>query len=267
MSTVTSRDGTTIGFDRKGNGPALVVVTGATQYRAVDRTTPVLAGLLADDFTVVSYDRRGRGESGEASPYAVAREIEDIEALIDANGGEALLFGMSSGAVLVLEAAAALRAKVRGAVLYEPPVNPDQSSADSWRDHAEMAALLQQGRAEDMMIRFLEGVGMSPEALAGFRASPAWPAFASIGATIEHDYRILAEATDGDRHPARWRQVTAPVLVVDGDASFPFMAGGADWVAAGVPGAERRTLAGQGHDFDPAVVAPVVRRFLARMPV
>ena len=262
MPTVTSKDGTTIGYDSKGSGPALVLVAGATQYRAVDQTTPVMADVLANQFTVINYDRRGRGESGDTAPYAVAREIEDIEALIDARGGRAALFGMSSGAVLALEAAAALGDKVTGLVMYEPPIDVEQSSETSWKEHAEMAALAAEGRAGDMMAKFMTGVGMPPEAVEGFRQSPAWPAYESVGLTLEHDYRVLAEATDGDRYPDRWAKARMPALVVDGDASFPFMKSGADWVANGLPNASRRTLPGQSHEYDPHVVGAVIAEFL-----
>ena len=263
MPTLVSRDGTVIGYDTAGQGPALILVAGATQYRAVDTTiTPVLAGLLAERFAVVNYDRRGRGESGDTPPYAVAREIEDIAALIEAHGGRGYLFGMSSGAVLALEAAAALGEGVGAVVMYEPPIDPAASAERYQQDHAEMAALAAEGRAADMMGKFLAGVGMPPEALEGFRQSPAWPAYAAVGLTLEHDYRVLAEARTGAAPPERWRQVSAPVLVLDGAASFPFMHAGADWVASGLPNARRQTLAGQSHEYDPRVVAPVIAAFL-----
>ena len=105
------------------------------------------------------------------------------------------------------------------------------------------------------------GVGMPREAVDSFRQSPAWPAFAAVGLTIEHDYRIMAEATDGDRTPARWQTIQAPVLVVNGDASFPFIEAGAAWVAAAVPGAKRQVLPGQSHEFDPKVLGPVIAGF------
>jgi pimeloyl-ACP methyl ester carboxylesterase len=264
MPTVTSKDGTTIGYDSKGSGPALILVAGATQYRAVDQTTPAIADDLADRFTVINYDRRGRGESSDTAPYTVAREIEDIEALIDANGGKAALFGMSSGAVLALEAAAALPEKVTGAVLYEPPVNPDKSSEAYWQEHAEMAALAAEGRSGDMMVTFMTGVGMPKEAVEGFRQSPAWAGYEPVGLTIEHDYRVMAEAKDGNRHPVRWQQAKMPVLVAAGDASFPFILPGAEWVAAGLPNASRKTLPGQSHQFDPKVLGPVIAEFLSR---
>ena len=116
MPTVTSNDGTQIAYDSVGSGPPLILVAGATQYRAVDQTTPELARLLAaGGFRVINYDRRGRGDSGDTQPYAVEREIEDIEALVTEAGGEASLFGMSSGAVLAAEAAA------RGVPVDEAP--------------------------------------------------------------------------------------------------------------------------------------------------
>lgn len=261
MPTTTSKDGTIIGYDRKGQGPAIIFVAGATQYRAVDQTTQAMADGLADRFTVINFDRRGRGESTDTAPYAVQREIEDIEALIDAAGGRAGLYGMSSGAVLALEAGVALPDKVTAVLMYEPPIDLEQSSASAWQQHAEMAALSAKGDAAGMMATFLAGVGMPPEALEGFRQSPAWPAFAAIGLTIEHDYRVMAEATDGDRHPARWQTIEAPVLVVNGDASYPFIDAGAAWVASGVKGAIRQVLAGQSHEFDPKVLGPVIAEF------
>lgn len=264
MPTVTSKDGTTIGYDSKGSGPVLILVAGATQYRAVDQTTPVMADDLAGRFTIVNYDRRGRGESTDTAPYAVAREIEDIETLIDAHGGKAALFGMSSGAVLALEAAAALPGKVTGAVLYEPPIDVEKSSEAYWKDHAEMAAMAAEGRSGDMMAAFMTGVGMPEDAVEGFRQSPAWAAYEPVGLTIEHDYRVMAEATDGNRHPARWQQARMPVLVVAGDASYPFILPGAEWVANGLPNVSRKTLPGQSHQFDPKVLGPVIAEFLSR---
>ncbi|MBJ3784911.1 alpha/beta fold hydrolase [Devosia sediminis] len=260
MATLTSKDGSTIGYDTTGSGPVIILVAGATQYRAVDNTTPRLIEMLSARFTVVNYDRRGRGESTEVAPYAVAREIEDIEALIDAHGGRAGLYGMSSGAVLALEAGVALPGKVTGVLLYEPPVSVEQSSADYWKQHAEVAAMAERGDADGMMSHFM-GAFMSPEELAGFKQSPAWPPFAAVGLTIEHDYRVMAEAKDGDRHPARWQAIAVPVLVVNGDSSFPFIDAGAAWVAAGVPRAQRRVLAGQGHDVSPEALAPVMTEF------
>lgn len=261
MPQVISRDGTHIGYERQGSGPLVILVGGATQYRAVDMRTPNMVNALASDFTVVTFDRRGRGESGDTWPYAVEREVEDIAALMDAMGGEAYLFGMSSGAVLALEAAVTLPRAVKALALYEPPIDPARSAASYQQDHAEMAGLAAQGKGREMMGNFLGSVGMSPEALAGFQQSPSWPAFEAVGLTIEHDYRILADARKDDAPPERWQNAIMPVLVIDGDKSFPFMAAGADWVASGLHNAQRLTLAGQSHDVDPLVLAPLLNVF------
>lgn len=261
MPEVISRDGTRIAYEREGNGPLVILVGGATQYRAVDMRTPTLVKALAGDYSVVTYDRRGRGESTDTWPYEVAREVEDIAALMDALGGEAYLYGMSSGAVLALETAAAMPRRVKALALYEPPIDPSASAATYQSDHAEMAALAAANKGPEMMRRFLSGVGMSPEALAGFEQSPSWPAFASVGLTVEHDYRVLADARRGDAPPERWQNAIMPVLVIDGDHSFPFMAAGADWVASGVHNGQRITLADQSHDVDPMVLAPLLNVF------
>lgn len=264
MPTVTSRDGTIIGYDRKGSGPAIILVTGATQYRAIDTTTPLMADDLATHFTIINYDRRGRGESTDTAPYAVQREIEDI-ALDDLVGGKVGLYGMSSGSVLALEAGVALSGKITGVLLYEPPIDPAQDSASAWRQHAEMVALAERGENEAMMASFMGSVGMPQEAVDAFRQSPAWPGFAAVGLTIEHDYRIMAEAIDGDHPPGRWQDIAVPVLVVNGDASFPSIEAGAAWVAAAVPGARRKVLPGQSHNVDPKVLGPVLAEFFGSL--
>ena len=261
MPQVTSKDGITIGYDVTGSGPAVILVAGATQYRAVDHVTPILIELLAQHFTVINYDRRGRGESTDKWPYAVAREVEDIAALLDVAGGEAFVFGMSSGAVLALEAAAAMPRKIKALALYEPPIDPGRSG-DAYRyEHMQMAVQAAQGRAAEMMSDFLLGVGMSGAELAGFKQSPTWPAFAAVGLTLEHDYRILADARGSVGPPERWQNAIMPVLVLDGDRSFPFMAAGAEWVASALHNVERMTLAGQSHEYDPKILAPLLAVF------
>src|SRR5262249_32465298 len=120
MKTVTSEDGTTIAYDQTGNGPPLVLVDGALNSRAFGLNRP-LAAILADRFTVITYDRRGRGDSGDTQPYAAQREIEDLAAVIDATGGPAHVYGISSGAGLALETACAVPAHVAKLALYEAP--------------------------------------------------------------------------------------------------------------------------------------------------
>jgi pimeloyl-ACP methyl ester carboxylesterase len=264
MPTVTSKDGTKIGHDAVGNGPAIILVAGATQHRGVDQQTPVMAGMLAGQgFTVINYDRRGRGEFGDTRPYAVAREIEDIAALkAGPAGGRAMLYGMSSGAVLALHAAAALPGVVK-VLGYEPPIAGEETEAEARKSLAGMQALSAQDRGEDMMVNFMSTVGMPPDQLAGFRQSPVWPAYAAVGHTLAYDYAVLADAFEGDRMTRRWQEIRAPVLIANGDASYDFMAAGADRVAAAVPGAQRKTIPGVGHDAPPDVLAPMLAAFFA----
>lgn len=263
MANTTSADGTLIGYETYGSGPTLILVSGATQYRAVDDASPKLAALLADTNTVVIYDRRGRGESGNTKPYAVAREIEDIEALIDAVGAPAVLVGGSSGAVLAIEAAAALGPKVTKVVAYEPPFNPAQSADQALADLAEQEDFAAKGDGAGAMSAFMASVGTPPDQLEGFKMSPVWPAFAAVGHTISHDFRTLVEARFKGGFETRWPKVSQPVLIVDGDASFPFMAAGAEMAAQALPNVRRLTLAGQGHGPAADVFAPVIREFIA----
>lgn len=262
MPEVISDDGTAIAYESSGSGPVVIFVAGATQYRAIDQGSPRIAALLADRFTVVLYDRRGRGESGNTEPYAVMREIEDIEALIDALGGTAMLYAMSSGAVLAIDAAAALPRKITRVICYEPPINAAQSREEAFADLAEMERFKAAGDGAGAMEAFMGYTGASDDDVNGFKSSPAWPAFAAAGTTIAHDYRVLAEATKGDM-AARWRGVAQPVLVVNGDSSFPFMAAAAETAAAALPNAQRKTLKGQSHDPAVDVIAPVIAEFFS----
>lgn len=265
MANVTSKDGTTIAYSKFGSGPALIVVTGATQFRAFDSSLAVLAELLADRFTVITYDRRGRGESGNTLPFSTNREIEDIAALIAGPaGGRASLLGYSSGSVVALEAAVA-GLPVDKVIMYEPPfVLPGSPFPPPPPDYVE--TLERMSASDDVDAApayFMQNVGMPPEAIEGAKQSPMWPIMQSVGPTIAYDGHFMFDAyyTEG-RFPDRWRKATMPVLVVDGDASFPFMAAAAEAVAAELPKASRKTLAGQDHGPKPDVFAPVIRDFL-----
>jgi pimeloyl-ACP methyl ester carboxylesterase len=259
MATVTSADGTRISYDSVGEGPPLVLVAGATQYRAVDETTPKLQALLADGgFTVINYDRRGRGESGDTLPYAPEREFEDLGALVAAAGGKAAVFGMSSGAILAVEAAAHGVA-MSSLVMYEPPCLLDHDGPEPIDDYIETVDGFT-GKPGDAMAYFLEVAGgMPPEAIEQFRASPAWPAFEAVGHTIRYDARIMDPFGRGEPiPPGRWDAAIQPTLVVAGGDSPAWMQGAAAKVAAALPRAELRTIPGQTHQFDPAALAPVL---------
>ncbi len=263
MRKVKSQDGTQIAFDEVGSGPPLVLVGGAFQYRAFDPRTAELAGRLAETFTVFSYDRRGRGDSGDASSYAVEREVEDLAALVAEAGSPALVFGNSSGAALALDAAAGPVPIARLAV-YEPPFIVDTSRPpipDSYR--SDLAALLAAGRRGDAVELFLTtAAGVPAEYVAAMRADASWGGFETVAHTLAYDAALMDGTVGGKPLPAgRWAAVTAPALVIDGGASPQQMGSAAQALAGLLPHATRRTLAGQSHDVDPALLAAALTEF------
>ena len=264
-ATVTAKDGTKIAYSQSGSGRALIVVCGATQFRAFDSSLAVLAELLAPDFTVITYDRRGRGQSGDTLPFAPAREIEDIAALVETTGGRASLLGYSSGAVVALEAAAA-GLPIDKMIMYEPPfVVAGSGFPPPPRDYVEtLERFTAAGDRSGAAAYFMGTVGMPPEAIEGAKKSPMWPIMESVAPTIAYDGHFMFDAyyTEG-RFPERWKRATMPVLVANGDASFPFMPSAAEAVAAALPNASRGVLPGQNHGPKPDVMAPVVREFLS----
>ena len=264
MEKIYSKDRTVIAFDRRGAGPALILVGGAFQYRATDQGTALLAELLASQFSVYHYDRRGRGDSGDTLPYAVEREIEDIAALIDAAGGTALLFGMSSGAVLALDAANTLGSKVSKLAVYEPPFVVDAASPALTTDFtAQLESLLAAGRQGDAVELFMTAaIGMPAEQVASMRRAPFWKSLDAVAPTLAYDNAIMAGVAAGQPLPTdRWPGVTIPTLVVNGGASPADIYNGADALAALLPNAQRRILADQTHAVDPNVLAPVLLKF------
>ncbi len=263
MDTVISRDGTPIAYDRVGEGPALVVVDGAFAHPAINPTTGQLADLLSPGFTVVSYARRGRGGSGDTQPFAKAREIEDLGAVIDAVGGSAFVLGGSSGSMLVLDAAAAGLPVPRLAV-YEPPIIVDDSRPPLPPDYVEhLNELTAQGRGGDAVAYFMTAAMRMPDQMVeGMRQGPFWPELEKVASTLAYDGTFIGDTMTGrPLDPARWAAVEVPVLVIDGGASERFMHTGADALAAVLPRADRRTLEGQTHDVSAEVLAPVLTEF------
>jgi pimeloyl-ACP methyl ester carboxylesterase len=261
---VTSKDGTAIAYDRQGSGPAVILVGGGL----VDRSENApLAAELAAHLTVYNYDRRGRGESGDAQPYALAREVEDIEALVAMARGSAHLYGVSSGGALVLEAAAASPAIERIAV-YEVPYNMADDWPQRWREYVErLEAALAGGRRGEAVERFMALVDTSDEDIAAMRSSPYWPALEAIAHTLAYDAACLG---NGQPPTSRLAQIAQPTLVATGGAHPPdaaewvrALAPAADAIAASVPRAERQILAGQSHVAEPEAMAVVLERFFA----
>ncbi len=257
MQKVTSRDGTQIAYDKDGHGPAVVLVGGAFQFRGIDPRTAQLAHNLGEHFTVFHYDRRGRGDSSDKQPYAVERELEDLEALIAEAGGSACVFGMSSGGVLALDAAAAGLAITKLAV-YEPPFN-QQGGADAAAAYgAQLAGYLAAGRRGDAVTLAMTTFGAPSEAVAGMKQTPIWPLFESVAPTLAYDNAIMGNGAVPIDIAA---QVAVPTLVLDGGYSPTWMREAADMLAHAIPHAERRTLEGQTHDVDPGILAAALAEF------
>lgn len=262
MSTVTSKDGTRIAYDKKGQGLALILVDGALCYRGFG-PMPGLAELLAPHFTVYTYDRRGRGESSNDKPYSLEREVEDIDALIEAAGGSAFIYGISSGACLVLESALRLGKKESKIALYEPPYNTESGARGQWTTYRqELDQALSEGRRGDAVVLFMKLVGTPDDAIHGMRNSPMWPMFEAVAPTLAYD----ADDIGGDRSAPldRAAKLAVPVLVMDGGANLafmPFMHASATALAKAIPHARQQTLEGQTHDVKAEVIAPVLVEF------
>ncbi len=259
MSQVISKDGTPIAFDQSGQGPAVILVDGAMCYRDFGPMKP-LAALLAPHLNVITYDRRGRGESGNTQPYALPREIEDIEALIDQAGGSAFVFGSSSGGCLALEAAMKLGNKIRKLAMWEPPYNSSPADPPAWKEYrTKLKGLLSADRRGDAVVLFMQLVGTPADMIDGMRQSPTWPMFEAIAPTLAYD----AAAMGDDDRPVpvqRAAAVTVSTLVMNGTA-IPFMLDTANALAKAIPHAQHRTLEGQRHDVDVKVLAPLLVEF------
>jgi pimeloyl-ACP methyl ester carboxylesterase len=254
METVTSKDGTTIAFDRLGSGPPVVLVCGGSVARTADAA---IAQELASDFTVFNYDRRGRGDSGDTLPYAIDREVEDIEAVIRAAGGSAFLWGSSSGAVLALIAAESV--PVTKLALWEPPFVPEGVPRPPEDQVSQYETMIAEGRRSDAVEYFMTKViGMPPEVVAGARSQPWWGATEALAHTLAYDARIMGDYTIPNDLVA---SVKVPTLVIAGGADFPWMRQTAETLAAALPDGQVQILEGQGHDVDPGILAPVLSEF------
>jgi pimeloyl-ACP methyl ester carboxylesterase len=263
MRTVTSKDGTTIAFDQSGEGPAIILVDAALQYRVFDQGMAQLADLLSQHFSVFHYDRRGRGDSTDMQPYTVEREIEDIEALIDEAGGQAFVFGISSGAALAMEAAIALGGKIKKLAMYEPPYNDDEAAQQAWKEYTkQLGELLAADRRGDAVGLFMMLVGATADQVEGIRHAPVWPMFEAVAPTLAYDH-IAVLGEDASVPTERAARVAVPALIMDGGASYPFMHVTATALANVIPHAQHRTLEGQTHEVAAEAIAPVLVEFFA----
>ena len=268
MKTVTSTDGTTIAYDQAGTGPLLVLVDGALNSRSFGLNGP-LAPILADRFTVVTYDRRGRGDSGDTPPYAVQREIEDLAAVIDVVGGPAYVYGISSGAGLALEAASAVPTKVAKLALYEPSFVVDGTRppvpADAIQQVTDLLARNRRGAAVKLFLR--EDAQVPAMVVAVMPLMPAWGKLKAAAHTLPYDLTIMDGRQQGRPLPVgQWASLTAPTLVMAGGKSPAWLQNAALAVAQALPGATHQTLPGQTHIVKPGPLAPVLAEFFTRTP-
>lgn len=252
---VTSKDGTQIAFEKTGAGPAIIIISGALSHRKMFRDNP-LPGKLAQQFTVFLYDRRGRGESADVQPYAVEREIEDIEALVREAGGSAFLYGVSSGGALALQAAAKLgSAQVPKLAIYEPPYG--QKQQDFAAQKQGVTEIVRTGAPGEAAAFFLSAIGTPPAALEDMKRAPQWEEMKKMDFTLAYDYAVLG---DGAVPEDVVKTIRVPTLVMNGD-SMPFMPATANRITELIPGARHKTFEGQAHQVDAEVMAPVLIEF------
>ncbi|UUN29306.1 alpha/beta fold hydrolase [Streptomyces sp. FIT100] len=254
--TALSADGTAIAYERQGDGPPVILVSGALATAATDAP---LAALLAHRFSVFTYDRRGRGASGDTAPYAVEREIEDLAAVVGEAGGTASVHGMASGGALVLEAAAA-GLPITQLSVYEPPflTDPAGRRASAAR-RARLDGLLAADRRTDALELFLADV-VPPGTLGRLKGSPVWGELESLAHTLAYDHAVLGDALVPT---VRLREVTARVMVVDGGASPGWQRETVRAISEALPRGRHRTLTGQTHQVAPHVLAPVLEDYFA----
>jgi pimeloyl-ACP methyl ester carboxylesterase len=258
MPEVVSLDGTKIAFDRTGHGQPIILVMGAFNARP---TGVPLAAALESQLTVFNYDRRGRGASGDTPPYAVAREVEDIEALIREAGGSASVFGYSSGANLALEAAAS-GLNITKLAVYEAPFMVGDGAPRPPKDIADqLAKLISSGRRGEAVELFQTRLVGIPEAVvAQMRHAPFRPALEAMAHTLVYDATLLG---DFQLPMARLQTIKSPTLAVYGGDSPAFIGRAAQALAAAVPDGRDRALDGQSHDIVPSALGPVLLEFFA----
>jgi pimeloyl-ACP methyl ester carboxylesterase len=237
-----------------------------------------LSELLSKYFAVIDYDRRGRGDSGDTPPYSVQREVEDLEALIDAAGGSAFLYGLSSGAVLALETASRLPGKIKKLAMYEPPFIVDDSRPPVPKDYVEQlnAAIAADRPGDAVEIFMTKAILIPPEFVSQMRSAPMsesfdeetavkppeWVEMEKVAHTLAYDGMIMGDTMSGKPLPSKkWFSNNAPTLVITGGNSEPFFHEGARALVADLPRAEHRILEGQDHAVSPEALAPLLVEF------
>jgi len=254
METITSADGTTIAYDRTGAGPVLIVSVGAF----CTRHTFVPPAELTRQFTVVTYDRRGRGDSGDTSPFTPEREYEDLAAVAAVTGTEPpFVFGHSSGAAIALRAAAR-GLPVAGIAAYEAPFTNDETPPPSTDPATRIRELVTAGREREAVIFWMtDVVHMPEEATAGLKDAPWVADLEPLARTLPYDIALTAGGVPVDE----LAKIDIPVLVLGGGNSPPWFQRSVAEQAAAVPGARQMTLSGYDHNAPPEVLAPILAEF------
>lgn len=259
-SYVETAHGVRIGYDREGSGPPLILVGGAGQFRAVDLATQALTGeLAARGYDVVHYDRPGRGDSGGEPPFRLAGEVAALRALIGLVGGQATLYGSSSGGAIALAAAAELPGVGR-LVLWEVPLGEEQGT-DGAEFVAEIRERVDAGDREGTLRHFM--ADMPPEWFTAMRQGPQWPLFERMAPTVQADAEALARTQSAPRRQL-WSAITAPTLVLVGTNAFPFFSDAAESVVSALSRAERAAVPGAEHGWRPADLADAINGWLSR---
>jgi pimeloyl-ACP methyl ester carboxylesterase len=255
MPKVLSKDGTTIAYDKRGKGPALILVLGALNKRGSGKK---LSKLLENHFTVVSYDRRGRGDSTDTPPYSIDKEIEDIKALVEELGGRAYLYGHSSGAILALLAAKSLGDKIISLALYELPHNSDPAARGASKAYTkELKQLLKEDKRGEAVALFVKSVGVTDKQIDAMKRLPMWKGLTAMAPTLAYDTIDLMQ-----RYPdIDTRDIDTRTLVMHGGASPAFMGDTAKELSQKMPKAKLMALEGQTHDVKADVLAKVLIEF------
>lgn len=258
MKTIQSKDGTILAYDIYGSGPPLIYITGASCFRSF---WPIVqdAKAFAKEFTVYNYDRRGRGDSGNTLPWSVEREVEDIEALIDAAGGKANIYGHSSGAVLALEAVLRLGDKVQKVVIYDAPYVHDQTEKVEYSQlRHKINQLLQEGKYAKAMQGFLSGIGMPKAFVFLLPLLPGWKTMRALAPTLAYDMELTRDLPPVERAT----QVTAPMQILVGQKSPASLHRVAEQLAKAIPNASFAQVAGQDHMVSATALLPLLSNFL-----
>jgi pimeloyl-ACP methyl ester carboxylesterase len=257
MHTVVSKDGAIIAYERTGAGPTVILVGGALQHKS-DQLMRRLAPLLAKDFTVISYDRRGRGESTDENSYAPDREIEDLEALIKEAGGPAYAFGMSSGGILTLLAAMKLPDIAKVAVYEAPFISQQQIGTSAAKYIAELKKAIAADQRGNAVKLFMKRIGMPAAMLFIMRLTPMWPQLKALAPTLVYDALIVGDGTV----PKQLSSVNIPTLLLTGTSNQ--MKDAATAAIHVLPNVRHQILEGQTHNVKPDVLAPALTSFFKR---